>query len=588
MRIAVINFDKCKPEKCDYMCIKYCPRVRMGDETITVNEETKKPVISEELCVGCGICVHKCPFDAIHIENLPEELEEPVHQYGKNAFRLYRLPIPKEHQVLGIIGSNGIGKTTALQILSSKIVPNFGDWNTTTLDEEKVREYFRGSELQAYFEKLESGINAVVKPQYIDKTPKMVSGTAEEILERTDERGVSEVLIKKLDMESCLNREIEKLSGGELQRLAIIAAISREGEVYYFDEPSSYLDIYQRLNVARSIRDLAEEKTVIVVEHDLAVLDYLSDYVHIFYGKPGVYGVVSSPMSVRVGINAYLRGYLKDENVRFRSQGIDFDLRGESRTPIGKEILTYPELVKAFEGFSLKVDSGALHKKEIIGIIGPNATGKSTFIKMLAGVEKPDNTDMDTTLTVSYKPQYIKRDFDGTVRQLLRSVSGTDSGYFQHEIMEPLSLEEVLDSHIEEISGGELQRVAIAVCLAQEADIYLLDEPSAYLDIEQRLSMTNIVRKRIENAEKCAMVVEHDIVSVDYISDRTIVFAGEPGTDGHASPPLAMREGMNRFLKDVGITFRRDPDTKRPRANKQESRLDRKQKNTGEFYYISE
>ncbi|MCD6127435.1 MAG: ribosome biogenesis/translation initiation ATPase RLI [Methanomicrobia archaeon] len=588
MRIAVIEYDKCKPKKCGYMCIKYCPRVRMGDETITVNKETKKPVISEELCVGCGICVHKCPFGAIHIVNLPEELETPVHQYGENSFRLYRLPVPKENSVLGIIGSNGTGKTTAIKILSGEIVPNFGDLNSERFDKGKMLEYFRGSELQSYFEKLESGIKAIMKPQYVDKIPKVLSGTVEEIIEKIDERGVSEKLIKTLDMENSMEKDIKNLSGGELQRVAIIAAMSREGDVYYFDEPSSYLDIYQRLNVARSIRELSKEKTVIVVEHDLAVLDYLSDYIHIIYGVPGVYGIVSSPMGVRVGINTYLEGYLKDENVRFRDQRIEFDVLSDRHKKLGNPILEYPDLIKSFEGFELKVEGGVLHEKEIIGIIGPNATGKSTFVKMLAGVESPDNMEIKTDLEIAYKPQYIKRDFDGTVRELLRSVGGDESGYYRSEIIKPLQLENILDSNVGEISGGELQRVAIAVCLTQDADIYLLDEPSAYLDIEQRLNMTKLVRKKIENSEKCALIVEHDIVSVDYISDRTIVFSGDPGVNGHATQPLEMREGMNMFLKDVGVTFRRDHETKRPRANKLDSQLDRKQKSIGEYYYMKE
>ncbi|MEA1994053.1 MAG: ribosome biogenesis/translation initiation ATPase RLI [Euryarchaeota archaeon] len=586
MRIAVIDYDKCKPKKCDSLCIKYCPRVRMGDETIVMDKKIGKPVISEELCVGCGICVHKCPFDAIHIENLPEELENPVYQYGKNSFRLYRLPIPKEKHVLGIMGSNGIGKTTALRVLSSEIEPNFGDWTVEELDEEKVRECFRGTELQKYFEKLKTGAKAIIKPQYIDRIPKRVSGTVAEIIEKTDEKGISKELAKKLDMENCLEREIKNLSGGELQRLAIIAAITREGDIYYFDEPSSHLDIYQRLNVARSIRKLADKKTVIVVEHDLAILDYLSDYVHIFYGKPGVYGIVSSPIGVRVGINTYLDGYLKDENVRFRPETIEFDVHGAYEPPLGNVILEYPKLRKEFKDFTLSAEDGTLHEQEIIGIIGPNATGKSTFVKMLAGVEEPDNTAVKTELKVSYKPQYIKRDFNGTIKQLLRSVGGDESGYYKSKIIDPLSLEKILDSKVTEISGGELQRVAIAVCLSRDADIYLLDEPSAYLDIEQRLNMAKLIRRKMKADEKCALVVEHDIVIVDYISDRTIVFSGEPGARGTASQPLYIREGMNSFLKNVKITFRRDYDTKRPRANKLDSQLDRKQKSDGEYYYV--
>ena len=119
-RIAVLDREKCQPKKCSMECKDFCPGVRVGDETITIGEDGK-PVISEELCTGCGICVHKCPFDAIHIINLPEELEERcVHRYGLNGFALYGLPIPREGKVSGLIGRNGIGKTTALMILAGK------------------------------------------------------------------------------------------------------------------------------------------------------------------------------------------------------------------------------------------------------------------------------------------------------------------------------------------------------------------------------------------------------------------------------------------------------------------------------------
>ena len=103
MRIAVINKDKCQAKKCGWLCIKICPGVRMGEETI-VKGEDGFPVISEELCTGCGICPKRCPFHAISIVNLPEELENPVHQYGVNAFRVFNLPVPKENNIVGIIG----------------------------------------------------------------------------------------------------------------------------------------------------------------------------------------------------------------------------------------------------------------------------------------------------------------------------------------------------------------------------------------------------------------------------------------------------------------------------------------------------
>lgn len=583
MRIAVLDLDKCQPKKCNYLCMKFCPGVRMEEETIIVHEETQKPIISEVLCSGCGICVHKCPFQAITIVNLPEELEKPIHQFGPNSFRLYKLPIPRESQILGLLGANGVGKTTAIRILSGEIKPNLGEYDSR--EEHDVSTYFRGSELQSYFEKLQTGsLKVVMKPQQITKIKSVVKGVAAEVIERMDERGVSKRLIEDLTMVAALNKEIPNLSGGELQRLALIVAMCREADVYYFDEPSSYLDINQRLNVSKAIRRLSEEKSVIVVEHDLALVDYLSDYVHILYGQPVVYGVCSVPYGVRVGINLYLRGYLKDENVRFRKEEITFDTAGKVWK--GEEILLqYPVLRKRFEGFTFQGSEGEIHTGEVIGVIGPNAIGKSTFVKILAGVLEGDE-EFTTTLKISYKPQYLESDYEGTVMEVLFKVNkGGLTSLQMTEVVRPLDLERLMENKVSQLSGGELQRLSIAVCLLREADLYLLDEPSAYLDVEQRLAMAKVVRRYVEQKERAAMVVEHDIVSLDYLADRLVVFSGIPGVEGRASSPMEMRKGMNTFLKTVNITFRRDPETGRPRANKEDSLLDREQKSKGEYYY---
>jgi len=127
VRIAVIDRDLCKPKECSLECIRFCPLVRTGTKAIEFDEASGRPVIREQLCLGCGICIKKCPFKAISIVNLPEELERYcVHRYGPNGFKLFRLPTPKEGKVLGIIGLNGVGKTTSLMILSGKLQPNLG------------------------------------------------------------------------------------------------------------------------------------------------------------------------------------------------------------------------------------------------------------------------------------------------------------------------------------------------------------------------------------------------------------------------------------------------------------------------------
>ena len=560
----------------------------MNEETIIVDEVTKKPIISEVLCTGCGICIHKCPYKAISIVNLPEELSQPIHQYGPNTFRLYRLPIPKEGKVLGLIGQNGVGKTTAIRILSGELFPNMGDYSSKEMKD--LTPYFRGTELQGYFEKIEANnIKSSLKPQYVDKLSQVVKGNTGELLQKVDESGVSKELIQKLDLTDALDKDISVLSGGELQRVALIASMSKDADIYFLDEPTSYLDIKQRLNVAKAIRNLAEQKTVVVIEHDLAILDYLSDNIHILYGQPGVYGIVSTPLGVRVGINMYLDGFIKEDNVRFRDESIKFYQKQDKSLKSKKVLLDYPSFEKTYESFSLKTEGGSLHKGEVIGIVGPNATGKSTFIKILAGVLEPDDGNkFETELKVAYKPQYIQRDYEGTVRNLLSEVAKEKfhTNIYKAEILRPLDIDPIIDNSVSELSGGELQRVAIAACLSQEADLYLFDEPSAYLDIEQRLNFSKVLRRFIGDKELMAIIVEHDLVSLDYTSDKAIVFSGKPSVSGVASPPLSLRDGMNRFLKEVGVTFRREPESGRPRSNKLDSQKDREQKSSGEYYYF--
>lgn len=581
MRIAVINRDRCQPRKCSKECEYFCPPVRTGDETIVF--EDGKPLITENLCVGCGICVRKCPFGAITITNLPEEMEAPVHRYGQNGFALYGLPVPMEGKVTGILGQNGIGKSTAISILSGILRPNLG--KNASWDE--VLERFAGSVLGDYLKKVaEQGVKTAYKPQYVDRIPKSYSGPVRGLLDRTDERGALGGLVETLGLSRLMDREISSLSGGELQRVAIAATAARDAEFYFFDEISPFLDIHQRINVARILQNLAEGKAVMVVEHDLALLDLLAESVHLIYGTPGAYGVITRPKGVRIGINQYLKGNLPEENVRIRSEAIAFEVRAPRIEKDVPTLVEYDAFTKEYSSFTLKAEPGKIRSGEVVGILGPNGIGKSTYIKILAGVEKPTTGSFDLKLKVSYKPQYLKAESDTTVQRLLRETTHDfDTSYYQSEILRPMGLEPLMDQNLTELSGGELQRVAITACLSREADIYLLDEPSAHLDVEQRMLAAKVMRRFAESTERSVLVVDHDIYLIDLLSERLIVFEGEPGILGIAYPPYEMREGMNVFLKGIGITFRRDEETRRPRVNKPGSRLDRAQRDSGEYYY---
>jgi ATP-binding cassette, sub-family E, member 1 len=583
MRIAVLDKSRCRPDICGLLCQRMCPRVRSGDETIVVDELDKKPIIVEELCVGCGICVNKCPFDAIIITNTPEETGTLTNQYGKNGFRLYGLPVPRSGSVVGILGVNGIGKSTAVKILSGQLKPNLGRLGED-LAWGDIIESYRGSEVQTYLQDLASGkAKAVYKPQYVDALSK-IGGTVKNALSKASNNYTE--IAETMELSPLLSRKVKDLSGGELQRLAIAIALLRDVDLYFFDEPSSFLDISQRLKMARTLRKVAESgKSVIAVEHDLIVLDYLSDHIHIAYGQKSAFGILSQLKGTRVGINEYLSGKLRSENVRIRPSAIEYEVTGSKKFKSEDLLCEYPEIVKNYEGFKLNAEKGAIYRGSVVGILGPNATGKTTFMRIIVGEEKNDGEEISLGLKISYKPQYLTP-IKKTVREVLQSVTqDLYKSHYKTSILEPLELEPLLDHNADELSGGELQRLAIAECLSRDADIYFLDEPSAYLDVEQRLMAAKIIRKKMENEKKSAVVIDHDIGFVDYISDNIMVFSGIPGESGSAAKPMDMREGMNQFLAGMDISFRRDEETKRPRANKPLSQRDKEQRNRGEYYY---
>jgi len=577
MRIAVLKKDDCHPNKCgEYLCERLCPVNRTGKECI-VKGDDGTAFINVELCTGCGICVNKCPFEAITIVNLPEALKEKcVHQYGdENGFKLFRAPIPIPGQVVGLLGQNGIGKTTALQAISGDLKANLGTDHDAT--KEELSKFFAGSELQGYFADIKKK-KMSYKPQYVDSIPKKFKGKVRALLKKVgDDKKISKIS-KELGIEGILDHEITKISGGELQKVAIAACLLKDADIYFFDEPSSYLDIKERLKVAKIIRGLAAEKLVLVVEHDLIMLDYLADLSHIFYGKRGAYGIVTHPKSIKEGINAYLEGFLREENVLFRETPLKFVVKTAEKAKKMLPLVSFKGLSKKFKNFSLSVSEGTIHEKEIIGVLGPNATGKTTFMRMLAGELKPDAGELSRKVKISYKPQYIKPDEDMLTRLALKGAP--------QKMIQEMGLEKLLDRKLGELSGGELQSVAIVRCLGQNADLYLLDEPSAHLDVEQRVKAANVIRHSIEAREKSAIVIDHDVMLLDYLSDKLMTFLGEPGKEGSGEGPMGMREGMNLFLKDLGITFRRDKETGRPRANKEDSVKDREQKESGEYYYV--
>lgn len=611
-RIAIIDPEKCKPKKCGLQCKLSCPVNRTERVCVVVEKTSPCSAIVESMCIGCGRCVKACPFEAIKIIRLPKNLpDEVAHRYGPNQFVLYRLPAPRLGSVLGLIGVNGIGKTTALKILTNKLLPNLGRLDEPP-DWPAVIKHYKGTEIQNYFVKLiDQKHKAAYKPQYVDEIPKVVTGAVRKLVEAKNQRGLGGELCEILELNHLMERNIADLSGGELQRLAILVALMHQANIYIFDEPTSYLDVKQRLAASKAIRKYTtselSDNYVILVEHDLSILDFLSDHICCLFGQPAGFGVVSLPYSVKEGINVFLDGYLPKDNMRFREYALNFrnnewdddaaaetgEPETEAKKPAPEQApqFTYPSFVKRFPGFELTVQAGGFSSSQILVLLGENGTGKSTFVTVLSGKDREIEGDASAlpTLKMSLKPQKIAITFKGTVLELLNARIGgvwAANSLFQQVVFQPMNIEPLFNSLLTQLSGGEKQRVALVLALGRAAEVYLIDEPSSFLDVEQRIVTAKVIKRFIYMFKRTAFVVEHDFIMATYLADRFIVYEGRPGQACMANAPLGVIEGMNKFLSILGITFRRDAQNFRPRINKLNSQLDKEQKLSGNFFFV--
>lgn len=585
-RLAIIDKEKCDPVRCSHECIKYDPINRSGGEGFHIGTDGKATIGEEITTEAHQICAKRCPFDAIKLVRLPAEATgNPIHKFGPNGFRLYNLPVPVFGKVVGMLGRNGIGKSTAVKILSGLLAPNLGDFEAKIQFKDQIRkliDHFKGTIAQSYFEKLRDGlIQVAYKPQAVQMIPKQFQGTVAELLHKINPTRMAEIA-KKVSIDHILQNDIATLSGGELQRVAIAATVLKKANVYIFDEPSSFLDIKQRLNISRFLRELADENTaVLVIDHDLIILDYVTDLIHIVYGSQAAYGIVSKAKTTKIGINMYLDGFLRDENIQFREQKIQFFGRIDKDDSDQPLLTQWEQLEKKQGNFCLSVKPGIVKRHDCIGILGENGIGKTTFAKLLAGEITPDSGTVDLHAKLSYKPQYIDTESSQLVSEFL-----WDAMHMENSVLAPLGIMKVMQQTLTSLSGGQLQCVMIAKCLAQNADVYLLDEPSAYLDTEQRLFVSKIIRDYMLENAKTALIIDHDLLFIDYVSDKLLVFGGVVAQRGLVQGPFGLQEGMNVFLSDLNLTFRRDDQTHRPRANKLGSQMDQLQKTEGKLYYI--
>ena len=583
-RIAIVDYDLCKPKKCNKECVIKCPSNQIGKECVVVEDIEdigEKSVIYANLCIGCGLCVKYCPYEAITIVNIPKELSKDkiLMSYGENSFRVYNKPYVRKNSSVGIIGSNGLGKSTILKILSGNIKIN--------IDNKIKKKLLSGTEIFGYLKSIEKKeINVSYKPQDISIYNKGRKGNTKvsKIL-----NNICPTKQKLMDLEKLADRTMNQLSGGETQRLLIALACSKKSESYIFDEPTAFLDIKQRIIAGGLIQDQVNNSYVVIVEHDLCIFDYICDYVVSLYGGKGAYGVVSSVSGTYAGINNYLEGYLPTENVRFREKPIKFKaINVNDDEKVQKTEYAYSHGIFRYgdsESFTLEIEEGSFSTSEVTLLIGENGTGKSTMINMLAGILKTENFNMPE-LSVSMKRQSVYINESITVKDYLLKKIGNNTvdKNFNNIVLLPLKIDKLFDLIVKNLSGGQMQKLAIVECLGINANMYLLDEPSAYVDGEDRMVISNVMKKFAFINKKALFLVEHDMIMATNTCERVIVFEGEPGIKCKALTPTTMKFGINRFLKKIDVTMRRDKKTGRPRINKRNGIRDKEQKKDNEYF----
>ncbi len=626
-KVFLIDYDLCSLNSCGQPCVKKCPisisnqrkkqHHKKDEVPIRYKKSTDNMIIIDEFCIKCGICLNVCPRNAIYSIFLLDEPEEDLitHEYPiktdkteisvlpneiDRGFRLFGIPTLLSGKVTGLCGPNGIGKSTVLNILSGNLKMNLGQTKNKNLKWQEILKHVKESEMRQHFQGIINGHRHIAyKPQvlkilfekYKQKRVKDILQNQKHINDNFFNR-----IIDYLDITAIADRYLDQCSGGELQRFALASVLIQNVDCYLIDEPCTFLDVRKRIKLAELLQDRARgfggknQYPILVVEHDLAILDYMSDIIHLFYGIPHEFGVLTRVQTTKNGINSYLNGFLKTENIQFRKKKIGFRRSVSDRSwENARVFVKYDKLTKTFNGFHLNVGSGTIYEGEILGIVGENGTGKSTFAKIITGEIKPDKNSIFKTINryVSYKPQYITQDFDGSAKDFIMQNS---QNYDFSENMKlllytPLGVDKYLDTKVKELSGGQLQRLYIASCLAKRAELYILDEPSAYLDVEERLRISSVIRAITKRNSATTIVIEHDIAIIDALSDRLLLFTGIPGKRGKTIGPLSKRDGMNEFLKILDITFRRDEETGRARINKKNSSIDKKQRSANEYFY---
>ena len=302
-----------------------------------------------------------------------------------------------------------------------------------------------------------------------------------------------------------------------------------------------------------------------VVEHDLTVLDNVSDAVCCLYGGPGAYGVVTKRQAAAAGINQFLAGYIAAENMRFRAEALSFQVSVERDDDGARGVEAvhapqthrYPAMSRTLTGenssFTLDVEAGSFRDGEVVAHGLCLAAAVDVFAARGRREDAPAGASL-ARLGVAYKRQHVGprfRKYRGSVQDFLEAhvQHGLGDRLFRLLVMKPLGLERIEELPVRSLSGGEVQRLAIVVCLGTPAGVYLVDEPSAGLDVEQRIVCAKVMKRWVvSHLGKTAFIIEHDFVMATALYDRVVVYRGAPRADGGRR---CAGRGFNAFLRKL-------------------------------------
>lgn len=479
-----------------------------------------------------------------------------------------------EGQRVGLIAKNGTGKSTLLNILSGK--EGYDDGKITFRRDLQVGYLEQDPNYPEHLTVLEACFhhgNTIV--QLIKEYERCMETEGhpglDELLTRMDSEKAWEYEQKAKQILSQLkindfNQPIKQLSGGQLKRVALANALITEPDLLILDEPTNHLDLDMTEWLEEYLR--RSNLTLLMVTHDRYFLDRVcSEIMEIdnrtTYHYKGNYSyylekrqerIEAKNVEIERANNLYrtelewmrrmpqARGHKaryreeafyeleKVAKQRMDSRNVKLDVKASY---IGSKIFEADHLSKAYGDLKILDDFSYIFARyEKMGIVGNNGTGKSTFIKILMGLVKPDSGVLDVGETVRfgyYSQEGLQFDEQMKVIDVVQDIAEvielgngkrlTASQFLQHFLFTP----ETQHSYVYKLSGGERRRLYLCTVLMRNPNFLVLDEPTNDLDIVT----LQVLEEYLANFKGCVIVVSHDRYFMDKVVDHLLIFNGQ-------------------------------------------------------------